>query len=168
MVVVARRVGRDEESVVITTLGDLVRWSDPAVPTTRGGPNREGSRFARESSARNRPQPPDCAGKLHRVTSSTPTPQPHAWDRVRFAETNPQAFRARVDSELQRGRREYQRLPDLGLLGPKWREMQESPRNRARFERISDFVVPGESVVEVGCGSGYVGCLLYTSPSPRD
>lgn len=92
------------------------------------------------------------------VGSMNPT-----WDLVRLAEANPQALQARVDTELERGRRDYQPLSADAPIGERVRRAQESPRNRARFERFSDYVVPGDSVVEVGCGWGFVGARLLAA-----
>ena len=82
------------------------------------------------------------------------------WDLVRLAETSRAPLRERVASELARGERDYQ-PPEVGdLVSDRVRSVQEDAHNRARLERFSDFVVPGEAVVEVGCGAGFVAARV--------
>lgn len=82
------------------------------------------------------------------------------WDLVRLAETSRAPLRDRVASELARGERDYQ-PPEVGdLVSDRVRSVQEDAHNRARLERFSDFVVPGEAVVEVGCGAGFVAARV--------
>jgi hypothetical protein len=96
------------------------------------------------------------------MTETTSSTDP-VWDLVRLAEATPEALQERVDSELERGRRDYRPLPDEVPIGERVRRAQQSPRNRARFERFSDYVLPGDSVVEVGCGWGFVGARVLAA-----
>lgn len=85
------------------------------------------------------------------------------WDLVRLAETSRAPLRERVASELARGERDYQ-PPEVGdLVSDRVRSVQEDAHNRARLERFSDFVVPGEAVVEVGCGAGFVAARVLAA-----
>ena len=79
------------------------------------------------------------------------------WDLVRRAEGPRAPLADRVASELERGRRDYA-PPEVGsdVVSDKVRRVQEDAYNRARLERIADVVLPGEELVEVGCGAGFV------------
>lgn len=97
------------------------------------------------------------------MTATTRSSAGHGWDLVRLAEVQPKALLPRVDSEIERGRREY-RAPSVGdLIDASTLRTHQSPRNRARFERLSDYVLPGDSVIEVGCGWGLVGARVLAA-----
>lgn len=85
------------------------------------------------------------------------------WDLVRRAEVSRPLLADQVASELARGRDNYE-PPDVGeLVSDRVRRVQEDAHNRARLERFADVVVPGEAVVEVGCGAGFVAARLLAA-----
>ncbi|WP_165399633.1 class I SAM-dependent methyltransferase [Janibacter limosus] len=84
------------------------------------------------------------------------------WDLVRLAEATPKALDGRVRSELERGRRDYQPLRSE-VIDPADRAVPESPNNRARLERLADYVLDGDAIVEIGCGRGFVGGQLLAA-----
>lgn len=88
--------------------------------------------------------------------STSPSPD---WDLVRLAEVAPEAFSERVASEVARADRDYTPVGD-DLISKPVRLVQEGKYNRARLVRFSDYLVPGESVVEIGCGGGFVAAQL--------
>lgn len=96
-------------------------------------------------------------------------PSPHDadtmpdWNLVRLAEASRKPLEERVASELARGQRDYQ-PPEVGdLVSANVRKVQEDERNRARLERFSDYIVPGEAIVEVGCGAGFVAARVLAA-----
>lgn len=85
------------------------------------------------------------------------------WDLVRRAESSRPLLADRVASELARGERDYE-PPEVGdLVSERVRRVQEDAHNRARLERFADVVVPGEAVVEVGCGAGFVAARVLAA-----
>lgn len=100
------------------------------------------------------------------VTASTSTSDV-GWDLVRLAEATPTALKDRVASEIERGERDYQPLEPSDGVSPGTCAAQQTPRNRARFERFADYTLPGDSVVEVGCGWGFVGARVLAAGAGR-
>jgi len=69
-------------------------------------------------------------------------------------------FTPRWEAERERGSAGYVTLKYGDLTAVEEAEMYESPNNLARFRRTLDFVLPGDSVVEVGIGRGFLGTRL--------
>lgn len=66
----------------------------------------------------------------------------------------------RWETERERGAADYVPLAHGDLTSDDEAAMYESASNLARFRRTLDFVLPGDSVVEVGIGRGYLGARL--------
>jgi len=66
----------------------------------------------------------------------------------------------RWETERDRGASGYAPLKYGDLTSVEEAAMYESPNNLARFRRTLDFALPGDSVVEVGIGRGYLGTRL--------
>lgn len=97
---------------------------------------------------------------------TAPTQQPDVgWDVVRLAEATPKALSERASAELERAQQHQPLLSDLTSVRSK--AVTHSANNRARLERLADHVLPGDTVVEIGCGEGYVATRLLQADAGR-
>lgn len=97
---------------------------------------------------------------------TAPTQQPDVgWDVVRLAEATPKALSERASAELERAQQHQPLLSDLTSARSK--AVTHSANNRARLERLADHVLPGDTVVEIGCGEGYVATRLLEADAGR-
>lgn len=80
-------------------------------------------------------------------------------ERLGHTETS-KVFAPRWTQSTQRGARAYAPLPPSQGLGTYQRTMYESPGNLTRFARTCDFVRPGERVLEIGIGRGFLATML--------
>lgn len=68
-------------------------------------------------------------------------------------------FATRWDAERARAAAWYSPVEGGPQLGS-YRAMYESPSNLARFRRTLDLVLPGDDIVEIGTGKGFLASLL--------